>query len=259
MPRCFVVQPFEERFTKRFNETYKPAIEKCGLEAYRVDYDPSVMVPIEAIEEGIRDSAIVLADITLDNPNVWYELGFAFALRRPVVMICSEERTSPRYPFDIQHRTVSKYQVQSAGDFKALESTISTRMTAILRRVDALESVASQADVAPIEGLSQPELALLAAAAGGALIPGDAVPIYSLKSDVERAGFTPVAFSLGVKRLSGKGFITIEERDGQGPYDEPFPVLVVSDRGWDWIETNESKFSLTRKKPETPSDDEIPF
>ena len=88
MPRCFVIQPFDSgKFDKRFEDVYKPAIEAAGLEAYRVDQDISVEVPIEAIEAGIRSAAVCLADITTDNPNVWYELGYAFASGRLVIMI----------------------------------------------------------------------------------------------------------------------------------------------------------------------------
>src|SRR5580693_3082579 len=83
MPSCFVIQLFASgKFDKRFEYVYKPAIEAEGLEAYRVDRDPGVDVPIDAIEEGIRTATICLADITTDNPNVWYELGFAFAAGR---------------------------------------------------------------------------------------------------------------------------------------------------------------------------------
>ena len=87
MPTCFVIQPFDSggKFDKRFNDTYKKAIEKAGLEPYRVDQDPGVEVPIDRIEEGIREATICLADITTDNPNVWYELGYAFAVGRSVI------------------------------------------------------------------------------------------------------------------------------------------------------------------------------
>ena len=45
---CFVIQPISDsRFTKRFDDVYKPAIEKAGITAYRVDLDPSVKTPIE--------------------------------------------------------------------------------------------------------------------------------------------------------------------------------------------------------------------
>lgn len=93
MPVCFVIQPFDAgKFDNRFDDVYKPAIEAAGLEEYRVDRDPAVDVPIEAIEQGIRNATVCLADITTDNPNVWYELGFALAAGKPVVMVCSKER-----------------------------------------------------------------------------------------------------------------------------------------------------------------------
>jgi hypothetical protein len=47
MPTCFVVQPFDRgKFDKRFEDTFRPAIESAGLEAYRVDRDPYVEVPL---------------------------------------------------------------------------------------------------------------------------------------------------------------------------------------------------------------------
>jgi hypothetical protein len=52
MPTCFVIQPFDRnKYDKRFEDVYSPAILDAGLEPYRVDKDPSVDVPIDAIEE----------------------------------------------------------------------------------------------------------------------------------------------------------------------------------------------------------------
>ena len=110
MSICFVIQPFDGgRFDKRFNDVFKPALEQAGFEPYRVDRDPAVEVPIESIEEGIRSSTICLADITLDNPNVWYELGYAFDSGRSVILVCADERGGGRFPFDIQHRSIIRY------------------------------------------------------------------------------------------------------------------------------------------------------
>jgi hypothetical protein len=93
--RCFVIQPFDRgKFDKRYEDVLVPAITRAGLEPYRVDRDPSVSIPIQDIEAGIESSRACLADITTDNPNVWFELGYAIASRREVVLICSEERTS---------------------------------------------------------------------------------------------------------------------------------------------------------------------
>ena len=77
-----------------------------------MDQDARADVLITSIEEVIRSAAVCLADITTDNPNVWYELGFAFAATRPVVMVCSNERTG-KYPFDIQHRAIITYKTEA--------------------------------------------------------------------------------------------------------------------------------------------------
>src|ERR1700737_279766 len=99
MIRCFVIQPFDSGpFDQRFDEVVAPAIRKAHLEPYRVDRDPAANVPIDPIEAGIREATACVADITTDNPNVWFELGFAFACERPVVIICAATRTT-RFPF----------------------------------------------------------------------------------------------------------------------------------------------------------------
>ncbi len=52
---CFVIQPFDGgKFDKRFDDILVPAIRDAGLEAYRVDRDPTVSIPIEQIESGIE-------------------------------------------------------------------------------------------------------------------------------------------------------------------------------------------------------------
>lgn len=54
MERCFVIQPFDkDKFDKRYTDIFKPAIEKSGLEAYRIDRDLSVRIPIDEIEKKI--------------------------------------------------------------------------------------------------------------------------------------------------------------------------------------------------------------
>jgi hypothetical protein len=98
---CFLIQPFDDggMFDKRYSEVLRPAIEAAGLEPYRVDEDPTVSIPIDEIQRRIGEAAVCLADISNDNPNVWFELGFAIARRKEAVMICSKSRT--RFPFDV--------------------------------------------------------------------------------------------------------------------------------------------------------------
>lgn len=195
MPTCFVIQPFDSgKFDKRFEDVYRPALEDAGLEAYRVDRDPEVDVPIEAIEDGIRDATVCLADITTDNPNVWYELGYAFAAGRPVILVCSDERAGRGFPFDIQHRSIIQYSPESPRDFAELRTHIKERAEALLKRGETLRQIAETEQVAPQKGLSQAELMVLAILAGDTVLPGSATSVYSLKHEAERSGLTSIGF-----------------------------------------------------------------
>lgn len=260
MPTCFVIQPFDHgKFDKRFEDTFRPAIEEAGLEPYRVDKDPKVEIPIEAIENGIRDAAICLADVTTDNPNVWYELGYAFADGKAVIMVCSDERKEGRFPFDIQHRTVVGYKTESQSDFVQLKEDIKDRILALMKKGERLRELAENDPVAPQQGLSQAELAVLATLAGDAALPDSSTSLYSLQHDVERAGFTSLGFGLGLRRLLNKGLVASTEG-----YDEQngtsYPAAKLTQDGWGWIETNERMFSLKKGvSPKYEFDDDIPF
>src|SRR5882762_2023519 len=92
-------------------------------------FNRSTTVPIDDIEAGIRASDICLADITTDNPNIWYEVGFAFANEKPVVLICAKVRpTNP--PFDVRHRQIIFYSLDAPSDFTRLQKEISARLKA---------------------------------------------------------------------------------------------------------------------------------
>jgi hypothetical protein len=265
MPTCFVIQPFDSagKFDKRYKETFVPAILSAGLEPYRVDQDPRADVLITSIEDGIRSAAVCLADITTDNPNVWYELGFAFAANRPVVMVCSNERTD-KYPFDIQHRAVIPYKTEAQSDFQLLSNSITDRLRAAAERVQALQQIADE-PVAPVSGLSPIELTVLAVAARTADGPEGGFSVWTVRNDAEKTGLTTIAISLALRRLKKKEFV--EEALVEEYGNEPYKGLKITGRGWDWIDANEDSFVLRRPQRESRNalptaeipDDEIPF
>ncbi len=265
MPTCFVIQPFDSagKFDKRYKETFVPAIVAAGLEPYRVDQDARADVLITSIEDGIRSAAVCLADITTDNPNVWYELGFSFAANRPVVMVCSNERTG-KYPFDIQHRAIIPYKTEAQSDFKVLSDAITERLKAAAERGQELQQIADE-PVAPVSGLSPIELTVLAVAAGTADGPEAGFSVWKVRNDAAKTGLTNIAISLALRRLTVKQFLeeTLVEEYG----NEPYTGMKITGRGWDWIGANEDSFVLRRPQRESRNalpmaeltDDNIPF
>ena len=138
-----------------------------------------------------------------------------------------------------------------------LKSAITTRMKALLKRTDALRTIQESEQVAPVHGLTQPELAVLAAVAGSVVVPSEGVGIYAVKRDVERAGFTALGFSLGLRRLREKNFV--ELRDSLDNFGQEYQDVLMGPAGWDWIERNQDKFILQRPEAEARDDDEFRF
>ncbi len=124
---CFIIQRFDgERYDQRFYDIIKPIVESCQLKAYRVDQDPAVDNIIETVMEKIKSATIVIAEISTDRPNVWFELGYAMALSKPVIML--SDNTRSEIPFDIRQQNVLFYRTGSISDYELLKSQLRDRI-----------------------------------------------------------------------------------------------------------------------------------
>jgi len=248
-----VIQPFDRgRYDKRYDDVFAPAIESAGLRPYRVDRDPSVDVPIDDIEAGIRSAVACLADITTDNPNVWFELGFAIAAAKDVVLVCSSERTT-RFPFDVQHRNIIQYSTESPSDFETLAKGITARLKAILSKQAKLKTLSPMSSpVKDTEGLSQHEVVALAVAMQNSLLPGQPILPRQVVQDMNRVEFTDVAASLALDGLLRKGMLQVSNfSDHRG---EKFRAYMMTTKGVEWLHSNHDRIAI-----EKPRTDDVPF
>jgi hypothetical protein len=260
MPYCFVIQPFDGgKFDKRYDDVFAPAIRAAALEPYRVDRDPRVTVPIDEIHRGIAGASICLADITNDNPNVWFELGLAIASQRPVVIVCSNERTS-RFPFDVQHLAVIKYSTESTSDFAKLTDNITQRLTAFLEKEQQLDRMTTVSLVANVEGLQPHEIAALVSVAQEADAPEDGVSAYLVRQAMENAGFTRLASGIGLRSLISKGMVECGRDTDHN--DNEFFSYNLTEAGVRWLLANQDTLALRAEKTSSKrpiTEDDIPF
>lgn len=106
---CFVMMPFAKPIGDYYSKIYEPAIVKAGLKAIRADNDIfGTGKIVDQIWSGITSAKVLVAELTGRNPNVYYELGLAHALKKPVVLICSNEQD---VPFDLKHIRVIYYDM----------------------------------------------------------------------------------------------------------------------------------------------------
>ncbi|NOU11691.1 MAG: DUF4071 domain-containing protein, partial [Nitrospira sp.] len=128
-PHAFVAMPFgvkkdgqgnEIYFNRVYAELIKPALEAAGLEVFRADEEQRAGGILPDMFQELLIADLVVADLTIDNPNVWYELGVRHALRaRGVVLICGGQVTTA---FDLYTDRKLRYGIKNGGpDFATIE------------------------------------------------------------------------------------------------------------------------------------------
>lgn len=84
-PEVFVVMPFGQPWSNEvFTDFFKPAIEAANFVASRGDAIVRVGDLGTNVWRSITQAGLIVAEVTVPNPNVYYELGLADALGKPV-------------------------------------------------------------------------------------------------------------------------------------------------------------------------------
>jgi hypothetical protein len=258
MSTCFVIQPFDgDKYDQRYTDVFEPAIKDAGLSAYRVDQDPAVEIPIDDIENGIRGATICFAEISENNPNVWFELGFALAANKPTVMVCSEERTG-RFPFDVQHRNIIKYKVRSPSDFAELKQKLTDSLKAKIATARNLREIAPVSRLTETQGLRGHEAAVLAAIAQDLQHHEDGASTYRIKQAMGQLGFSGSQSVIAIRSLMNKGMIDAQLKNDD--FGDSYGWYSLNSSGWVWLAAN-LDMSPRHDGPTKsgPDPDDIPF
>ena len=122
----FIVMPFGEKEGINFNAIYldliKPALLQVGLEPFRADEE---ILPGDIRADMFQEllmADLVVAELSIYNPNAWYELGVRHGLRaHGVVQIRSNE--AGKIPFDVcVDRTIHYHLKQGVPDPEHIEN-----------------------------------------------------------------------------------------------------------------------------------------
>ena len=92
-------------FDAAFNDIYKLGIKAAGtaagIDAQRVDEQIYSEGILERIYQQIRTADIVIADMSGQNANVFYEVGYAHGINKLCILLTQR---SEDIPFDLKHR-----------------------------------------------------------------------------------------------------------------------------------------------------------
>jgi len=97
--RAFVLMPFAKRFDEIYRLGVKEPLERIGYTCQRVDEIQFAGNIVDEVYKGIRAASVVVADMTGKNSNVFYEVGYAHALDKTVILLTQKVDD---IPFDLR-------------------------------------------------------------------------------------------------------------------------------------------------------------
>lgn len=132
---AFVLMPFDSKFDDLYKFGIKEPAAKLGIRAERVDEQIYQGGMLERIYRQIDAADIIIADMSGQNPNVFYEVGYAHAKEKLCILLTSDAND---IPFDLKHRRHIVYK----DSIKNLSEQISENLTwAIKERKNVKKSL----------------------------------------------------------------------------------------------------------------------
>ncbi len=103
-PNAFIAMQFSEPYNEVYRDAIRPLVAEIGFEPFRVDEAAGPGIILNDIWGRITEASVVIAEVSEPNPNVYYEVGVAHALRKPSVLLAQR---GTKLPFDLgPHRCI---------------------------------------------------------------------------------------------------------------------------------------------------------
>lgn len=138
-PHAFAAMPFGIKpgadgkpidFNRVYRDYIAPALDAAGLELFRADEEIRAGDIKTDMFQELLVADLVVADLTIDNPNVWYELGVRHALRARGVVIVSGGQTTA---FDLYTDRKLRYGLKDGGPDPATLEDDKRKLTDMIR------------------------------------------------------------------------------------------------------------------------------
>mgnify|MGYP001828209830 CR=1 FL=1 len=179
-PICFMVMPFRRKkvgeprsddappevdFDALWDKALRPAIERLGYLPVRADYDPGTVI-IKDMLERLALADLVLADVSLPNGNVYYEVGLRHVAKETHCVMLAAEWS--RQLFDIDQFTAIRYPLTDGNvpdaEAKAIQDILVAKVPALERsRTPYHEFVFGPADELARRGVFRDQVRRLSA------------------------------------------------------------------------------------------------
>jgi len=121
-PHAFVIMPFGKKkggdgslydFNAIYTQLIKPALESAGFEAFRADEETTSGDILTDMFQELLLADLCIADMSIDNANVFYEIGIRHAFRKRGIVHIQAGRAY--MPFDVFNVRTIPYHITPEG------------------------------------------------------------------------------------------------------------------------------------------------
>jgi tetratricopeptide (TPR) repeat protein len=121
-PHAFVIMPFGKKkgsdgaiydFNAIYSQLIKPALEMAGFEAFRADEETTSGDILTDMFQELLLADLCIADMSIDNANVFYEIGIRHAFRKRGIVHIQAGRAY--MPFDVFNVRTIPYHITPEG------------------------------------------------------------------------------------------------------------------------------------------------
>jgi hypothetical protein len=130
----FMLMPFALELKPIYDNHIKKIAQKLNLSIARADDFFSNNSIMEEIWSAIAHARVLVADCTNKNPNVFYEIGLAHAISKPVILIT---QNPDDVPFDLRHRRYIHYSYTPPG-MEKFENDLALTILETLKDLDTI-------------------------------------------------------------------------------------------------------------------------
>lgn len=102
-PEAFIIIPYSHPYEDVYRKAIKNVLYDCGFNPIRADEIKKSSPFSHDIEVSLRSADLVVAEVSSENMNVYYELGLANALKKEIILISHDTDAIPSDTKHIRH------------------------------------------------------------------------------------------------------------------------------------------------------------
>ncbi len=131
--KCFVIASAQDRrFEPLYEEIYDAAIRDAQMIPCRTTFDAAAKLSMETIAQDIAYCDACFADLSQENPYLWFAIGCALALNKPLCLV-SSGNAEDKAPFVLPQSGVIQYPLHALpSDYQRLKNGITNRLQLVL-------------------------------------------------------------------------------------------------------------------------------